>query len=124
MCCRALCTIFDMCRSYDSFLPPIVAGSMLDECERFLVQYNALVHNSTANGQMHYNIATKFHLFWHICHDARFLNPKCMWTYEFEDFVGVIIKAAQGCMHGSALSLVGMKDLDKFLLIMQLRVRQ
>ena len=97
---------------------------MLEECETFLVHYNFLVHYGAENDQLHYNVAMKFHMMWHMCDHARFLNPKCLWTFEFEDFVGVVITAAKGCMHGSALNKVGRKVLDNFLLDMQLRVRR
>ena len=55
---------------------------------------------------------------------SRSLNPKVPWCYEFEDFVGTIIRAARGCMSGTPLHLVGHKVLANYLLVLQMRLNR
>ena len=76
------------------------------------------------NGRLCYNPVGKTHVLWHICYHARWLNPRFIWAYEFEDFVGAMITAAKSCMAGTPLRLVGTKTLDNYLMVLQLRLRR
>ena len=63
-------------------------------------------------GDLLFNMTTKFHEVWHVIYFGRFLNPRMMWCYSFEDFIGKIKKAAQSCvcatqMHNILGTLVG-----------------
>ena len=62
-------------------------------------------------------------MLWHICYHAHFQNPKVGWCFQFEDLVGESIRAAKGCMHGSCLSIVGRKVIEKLVLVLQLALR-
>ena len=122
VCFDELCLIFDTCRANGLRIPLAEATAMVTSCDNFLVHYNWLAHNSMSRGDVNYNITTKCHTLWHLCYHARFLNPKAIWCFEFEDFVGTIITCAKGCMAGSPLRIVGRKTLENFLLVLQLRV--
>ena len=121
---ESLTSIFKCCSRNGLLIPEDEAQEMLENCEKFLVHYNWLAHFAATNLRLDYNPTVKFHMLWHICANAVFQNPNVGWCFQFEDFVGEMIKAAKGCMHGTPLRLVGRKVLENFLLVLQLRLRQ
>ena len=122
-CCESLCRLFTICKDHGYVLPRADADMLLESCETFLVHYNWLTSFSAKCGLLNYNLVTKRHMIWHICHQGRFLNPRVGWCFEFEDYVGVVVRCAKGSMHGSSLAIVGRKCLENFLLLLQLSLR-
>ena len=90
-----LCNIFDICKAHSHVVPLPEAEVLLDNRDRFLVHYNALAKLSAERLLLNYNVVFKHHHFWHICYNARFTNPTAVWCFEFEDFVGLMIKCAK-----------------------------
>ena len=123
-CFESLSFIYKSCTSNGWLIPGPEADELLEHCDRFLVHYNWLSTNAIASLRLDYNPVGKFHHCWHICDHAKFLNPKVGWCFQFEDFVGEMIKCARGCMHGTPLRLVGRKCLENWLLVLQLRLRR
>ena len=119
---QALCSIYDCCFKHDLFIPINEALEMRQMCDRLLVHYNWLCKHAVAEDRLCYNITVKHHMLWHICDMSRFLNPKVVWAYEFEDFVGTVITPAKANMHGTPLRLVGTKVQQNWLLVLQLRL--
>ena len=122
-CFGCLCSIFDVCKSHHWTIPRPVAEEMLRQCDIFLVHYNWLANYSKDLLRLNYNVVFKCHALWHILYHGRYLNPRFSWCFAFEDFVGVVIKSAQGCMAGSPLLIIGNKVLQNYLLDLQMRVR-
>ena len=122
-CFESLTFIFSSCADNDVFIPRPVAEEMLRACGRYLVHYNWLTRKAEADMRLDYSPAFKNHFLWHIVFHARFQNPKIGWFFQFEDFVGTVIRCARGCMHGTPLSLVGRKVLENFLLLTQVNLR-
>ena len=121
-CLKSICTVFDIVKRNGVFLPPSEATSILEEYERFLVHYDWLAQFSLDSDRLLYHVVTKTHMFWHICYHAKYLNPKCTWCFEFEDFVGTMIACAKGCMAGSPLVIVGRQIIDHYILVLHLRL--
>lgn len=122
-CAEAICGMFDACHTSRWFLHPDEAAAMLHQCDRFLSHYNWLAREALERGRLRYNAGVKFHMLWHIAHHAKYLNPRTSWCFEFEDFVGDVIRSAKGSMAGTALHRVGHKVVENFLLVTQLRLR-
>ena len=122
-CFESLCFMFSTFKASGFVLSRADADAVLDQCERFLVHYNWLTNFSVARGRLNYNLVGKHHAIWHIAYHAKFLNPRKIWCMEFEDFVGVMLKSAKGCMSGTPLVQVGRKVLENFLLVLRLRLR-
>ena len=80
-------------------LPPALALDLVQACENALLNYSWLARDALDRGQKHWNIVIKFHYFEHLCAQARFLHPRCGWTYTDEDFMmrmSLIAKASTG----------------------------
>ena len=106
-CFESLGNIFATCRLNGYRVPTDESDAMLRDCDRFMVHYNWLSQSNISRNVLRYNIVFKVHMLWHICYHAKFLNPKCTWCFEFEDFVGTMIISAKGCMVGSPFAIVG-----------------
>ena len=121
---ESICMIFTTCSEHVFFIPRPKAEEMLQSCETFQLHYNWLTRNAEANLCLRYNPVCKLHHLWQICLHTKYLNPKMGWCFQFEDFVGTMIRMAKGCMHGTPLSLVGRKCLENYLLRIQICLRE
>ena len=117
---ESLCAVYVIFKTADIRLTDIEAASALRAYEEFLLHYNALLHLSIARGERCYNFSFKFHHLWHIVDHAKWINPRVVWCYEFEDFIGVMTAAAKGCIFGSPMTIIGNKVLENYLLVLSL----
>ncbi|MDA8582845.1 hypothetical protein N9L68_01405 [bacterium] len=115
---ESLCGVYDIFKTADIRLTDAEAASAMRLYEMFLLHYNALLHLSIARGERCYNFVFKLHHCWHIVDHARWINPRVVWCYEFEDFIGVMTAAAKSCIGGSPMTIIGNKVLDNYLLVL------
>ena len=106
------------------FLSDDEANSCKQHVEEFLLAYNWLVCFRRDKAQMVYNFTTKMRFLWHMADLAKFLSPKLVWCYEFEDYVGTIKRSALAAMPGSSLQKIGRKVIDNTLFVMFLLLRR
>ena len=121
--CLQLQRMYKIIKNGDMFLTSSEADNILDAVERFLVHYNFLHKYWASRGKMLYNVTIKAHVLWHIAYDAKFLNPRSAWVYDFEDFVGKICKSAQACVAGTPMHLISEKVCTNFVLVTELRCK-
>ena len=114
---------YKILRTGGMFLNEGQAAEVLDHVERFLLHYNWLMQNALADDRGVYPLQLKHHMQWHIAYMARFLNPKMMWCYELEDFMGVLKHIAKNCFAGSSMKIVGRKLLQNYCLVLELTLR-
>ena len=122
-CLTSLCGVYDIFQ-HGHFLPREAAENAMQACDIFLVHYNWLCNNSVNQGRLYYPLVVKLHMFWHICHQARWLNPRTIWAYEFEDQVGAMITSAKACTAGTPMRLIGTKALENYRLVLNLRLNR
>ena len=105
------------------FLSAADSRSVLQHVETFLLHYNWLMHNAIADGEAVFPLQFKHHNLWHIAHYAQWLNPRFIWSYEFEDHMGALVRTAKNCLAGSSMSIVGRKVLENYTLVLELTLR-
>ena len=88
--------------------------------EIFLLHYNALLHLSLARNVKNFNLTTQAHYLWNIANFSRYMNPRVIWCYEFEDFMGTLTLSGKTCVHGSPMAIIGNKVLENYLLVFNL----
>ena len=91
------------------FLTEEAAADLLSSCEAFMQHYSWLAVKSMEAGLLRYNVTPKLHYLWHIAYFGRFQNPKAVWCYGFEDFVGRIQRVCRSCTCGTAMHKVPAK---------------
>ena len=62
----------------------------------------------------------QFHVLWHLCYFAKFLNPRSLHCYNFEDFIGRMVTAAKACLASTPMYRLGDKVMQNFRLILWL----
>ena len=65
--------------------PAPIFGKFMADCENFLVLYSAAASAYNGIGVRVFNVVPKFHLLWHACHQAQFVNPAMSWCFSGED---------------------------------------
>ena len=87
----------------------------MESYDRFLLHYNFLAKKAMEDGSSTFNMTCKFHEMWHICNFGKYMNPRAMWRYPFEDFIGHIKKSAAACVAGTAMHMVPGKLMDNYI---------
>ena len=101
-----------ICRGPD-VLPEDMHKQLCEDCDAFLQHYEMLHNIASEKNAMSYHIVPKFHHLWHICNDSR-INPRLVWTYGGEDYVGHIATLTKSCLKGyKRIKLPGMV-MDKY----------
>ena len=82
--------------------------------DEFLLHYNVLAKTAENCGIRLYGFVPKFHWLWHLAEFAKFLNPRLVWCYPYEDFVGRIQRSASSCKHGTPMWAVPAKTMKNY----------
>ena len=94
------------------------ADAIESAVDQFLLHYNVLAKAAEEKGLFLYHVTPKFHWLWHIARFAKFLNPRLIWCYAFEDFVGRIQRCASSCQAGTPLWKVPVKCTDNYIRVL------
>ena len=65
-----------------------------------LLAYTELARRALDKGRLLWNIVPKHHYWFHIGHQAKFLNPRVGWVFRDEDYVGRIAKIGAASTFG------------------------
>ena len=94
--------------------PPAEAQKFLHLILDLLQTATALARHYNGLGQKLWNIVPKFHYLYHAAVNARFMNPRLVWTYSGEDYMQKIRKLVQSSCRGTAMNQVGLKVARKW----------
>ena len=61
-----------------------------------------------------WNEVPKFHFTWHVADCAKYTNPRTMWCYSDEDFMGIMKRIAEASVVGTSASHVGRKIVERW----------
>ena len=96
-------------------------GEIMELVDSFLLHYNFLAQMAQQQGELLYPVPPKLHFFWHVGHQARWLNPRSHWAYSHETFVGKISTCAESVMHGTSLLRLIQSIVQNYLYVIALR---
>jgi len=116
-----ICQLVDVFDSADMFLTPAEYDVALTKARCFFDAYAWLNRWANDNDKLHFHIVLKFHTFWHLVRNSKFLNPRCCWCFNDEDFVGRISTLAKSCISGVRSTRLASKLASKYRVLMQLR---
>ena len=61
-----------------------------------------------------WSIVQKHHVTCHLPDQAKWVNPRYVWTYGSESFMGNMVKLASACLHGTQAKGVPAKMIGKW----------
>ena len=85
MALEHLVQMYEIFQRADLVLTDAEADGAMAAYQTYLVHYNELLQLSLDRKERNYNLVFKHHHMWHIVDHARFINPRYIWCYEFED---------------------------------------
>lgn len=94
---------------------------LLQASQTFLAHYASLRKWAQETSFVGYHCVQKFHMGGvHLPRQASFVNPRCVWTYKAEDWVGRVAKIAHSCSFGTKSFLLSHKLVEKYQFLLHL----
>jgi hypothetical protein len=118
---KHLSTVYRVVMKGGMYLSDTEHAEMQSAWDAFMLHYNHLSKLAIDRGEYLYNMTIKFHYGEHLVLSAKFQNPKFLWSYIFEDFLGKFAICLCACSQGSKVVLVGKKGTDSYCLAFLLR---
>eukprot|EP00969_Alexandrium_andersonii_P125493 5547877-Alexandrium_andersonii.AAC.1 len=66
-------------------------------------EYVGLAHLYAVRGYKVFNVKNKHHMLYHLCSSAKYINPKVVTCYSYEDLVGRVQRVAMRSTTGLSL---------------------
>ena len=104
------------------FLSEAQAARLAALYDEHLLYYNFLAKAAVDQGHLYYAIVPKTHALVHLSAFALYMNPRFLWAYEMETFMGLMTTSAKACVAGTPMCLVGDKCMQNFLLNLEIRL--
>ena len=115
VCYESLLTMQEMMDRGELFLLDDDVEPFLKKAEAFLVNYAALCNMHILSGVPRYYMdGYKFHGFWHIAYFARWLSPKAVHCYKWENFIAKVQRMAKTCVIGTPMHKVPKKVFENY----------
>lgn len=117
-----LCDVEMIIHTGPDFLSAAESRKLLQSMDNVMLGYNWLMKDALDRDLLRFGFTVKLHFLWHTCHLARFQNPRLIWCYPFEDYMGKVVQSAQGSIAGTAAPLMGNKVMSNFRLVLHLQL--
>ena len=117
---ESLAAVYKIFKDAGMFLTHDEHTQAVEAYDTHMLHYNWLLKRALRMGARNYPITIKTHAMWHIVDFSKWLNPRWVWCYEFEDWAGAMTTCAKACVAGSPMELIGVKVLQNYLLVLQL----
>ncbi len=116
-----LCEMYVIMDRNPRFMARDEALHLFELCDTYLLAYNSLAKDAADMGRLLYNVGFfKLHLAWHMCYYARYMNPRFLACFAFEDFMGRLTASAKACLAATPMSRLGCKVMENYLLVLEL----
>ena len=111
---ECLAVLYDTIMQAGYVLTDEEADAVRNAADCFLLHYNVLAKTAENRTIRMYGFVPKHHWFWHLAQFAKFLNPRLVWCYPYEDFVGRVQRSASSCNHGTHMWMVPTKTVKNY----------
>ena len=118
----SMCGLVDLLDRCGMYLSTDEYAQCLRLGEDFLDSYDKLHNWALEKGRLLFHVVIKFHTFWHLIVNARFLNPRFHWCFKSEDFVGKVAKVGHSVSMGTKSTRLSLKVLQKYTFLLHLRL--
>ena len=118
LCLQALCRVYDVIHSGPMFLSATAAQHLGQEMRLCLAHYSWLSREAMESGRLLWSLVNKHHFSLHLCMQAKWVNPRFVWTYMWEDFVGHVKDLAGACAAGTSLLRISASIAQKYSVVM------
>jgi hypothetical protein len=123
---KALASVCDLAKLFDAADMYLTTGEFnqaLSLAESFLDHY-AWLHTwaEEHDRKLFHTGPLKFHTFWHLALNSKYLNPRVHWTFRNEDYVGRISTLTHSISMGVKATKLSLKACYKYRILLHLRL--
>ena len=93
----------------------------IQRCAR---HFRVLARTATAEGKLRWQLTVKMHVFLHLVDQAKYLNPRYGWTYQYENFVQKMLRVSRACAAGTPPHKTGLSIMNKYRSVLSVRFRR
>ena len=86
--------------------------------------FRVLAKAAMGRGLLRWQLTIKMHFFLHLLDQAKSLNPRYGWTYQYENFVQKILRVSRACAKGTPPHKTGPSIMSKYRSVMSVRFRK
>lgn len=119
---ESMVTVVDLLDKCNMFLSPSEFDSVLRRADLFLDNYDWLNKWALEEERMLFHVVIKFHMFWHLIENSKFLNPRYHWCFKSEDFVGRVSRLAFSVTMSVSSIKICLKVCPKYSFLLHLRL--
>jgi hypothetical protein len=118
-----ICEVVALFDATDIFLTDKQSSKALNLALAFLDDY-AWLHNwaESQDKNLFHTGPLKFHTFYHLVLNSKFMNPRFHWTFRNEDFVGRISTLTHSVSMGVRSTKLSLKACSKYRVLLHLRI--
>ena len=91
---------------------------------KMLINYQWLAKEAFQKRETLWSVVQKHHMTCHLPQQAQWVNPRYVWTYGSESYMGTMVKLASACLHGTQAKGVPPKMIAKWRFFWHLLVRR
>ena len=113
---NALQDSMQIVRQGGDFLDAGEVAGFREGVNKFLMCYNWLANFHASNGRMVFHFVIKHHMLDEVARQCDWINPKAVWCFDFEHFIGKVKRPVVVCMAGSPAQIVGNKVAENYFL--------
>ena len=121
-CLQAFCNLTQLFDEAPMFLSPQEYETARDLGERFLTLYEELNEWSSLDQRRLFHKVHKHHSMQHMVHSAKDMNPRHVWNFRAEDFVGAMSRLAHSTSFGLKSTQVSNKVALKYKVLLHLKL--
>lgn len=119
---ESMCTLVEVYDQCGMFLSEADHRTALQKAEMFLDSYDWLQKWALSLDRKLFHAAIKFHTFWHLVQNSKYLNPRFHWCFKSEDFVGRISRLTHSVSMAVKSTRLSLKVVPKYKLLLHLRL--
>lgn len=119
---QAACNVYSTCDSQGMFMAAPASRFCLSSMEALLKNYSWFHHHTLDQDMYYCNIVPKCHFSWHMAYFSKYCNPRHVWTYKCESWVGKVSTIAASCAHGTRSSALTVSLAKKYIVMVSVNL--
>ena len=120
--CKLLASFYELLDSQPMFMSDEAAAQTVDIMKGCLRHYSWLTQWAEAKGLKLHHQVSKFHFAVHLAQQATYMNPRLLWTYRAESWLGKMSAIAHSTSFGTRGTRLTIGLCDKFRVMLHFRL--
>ena len=111
---RSLARDYDVLEASGVHMTNEEVAAVRPSVQEFLEHYKRLSLNAARRGILSWQVIPKHNFFWHIGEQARWMNPRLGWAYQWENMIQEMLRVHRACAAGTPPHKIGHHVMMKY----------